>query len=297
LVRFFSQTDKVVLMKLLDVSKSKYHGKNINDVIVPPELRVKLATGIPFIDVALGGGYTPSTAWMVTGDAGCGKSTLMLTIANAFTKQGHVVLYNGREESVFQVRIATERLGLSDGFFFGEDLFVHDLVDHAKKLQARLAAENKSLPIDKQRRVIVIVDSLQCLDSGKYDTGRKTKNTPVQCAQELIKWVKCEGVPEKERVYGVMSFINHVTKSGNFSGENTLLHAVDAHLHFGFDRNKKSEMYGERVLTKLKDRFGPAAPPICLEMGEGGRLAMKEVEENQDLDEEIIDGDLDAVAE
>jgi hypothetical protein len=32
-------------------------------------------------------------------------------------------------------------------------------------------------------------------------------------------------------------------------------------------------------------------------MGEGGRLAMKEVEENQDLDEEIIDGDLDAVAE
>ncbi len=275
-------------MKLLDVAKTKYHGKNITECQVPPELRVKLKTGIDFIDFALGGGLTPSTAWMVTGDPGCGKTTLMLTIANALTKLGHVVLYNGREESVYQVRIATERLGLDSGFIFGEDLFVGDLVDHAKKLQAGLAKENKSLPIEKQRRVIVIPDSLQCLDSGKYDTGRKTKNTPVQCASELIKWAKCEGVPEKERVFGVLAFINHVTKAGNFAGDNTLLHAVDARLHFGFDRNKKSETYGERILTKTKDRFGPAAPPMVIEMGEGGRLAQKIVEEN-DLDEEAAD--------
>lgn len=274
-------------MKLLDVAKTKYHGKNITDVSVPPELRVKMKTGIPFIDFALGGGFTPSTAWMVTGDPGCGKTTLMLTIANAFTKAGHVVLYNGREESVYQVRIATERLGLSDGFIFGEDIFVQDVVEHAKELQAGLAKENKSLPIDKQRRVIVIPDSLQCLDSGKYDTGRKTKNTPIQCASELIKWAKCEGVPEKDRVFGVLAFINHVTKSGNFSGDNTLLHAVDARLHFGFDRNKKSETYGERILVKTKDRFGPAAPPMVIEMGEGGVLAQKDVDApEQDIDDE-----------
>jgi predicted ATP-dependent serine protease len=277
-------------MKLLDVAKTKYHGKNITDVSVPPELRVKLQTNIPFIDFALGGGFTPSTAWMVTGDPGCGKTTLMLTIANAYTKQGHVVLYNGREESVFQVRMATERLGLKEGFIFGEDLFVGDLVAHAKKLQAGLAKENKPLPIEKQRRVIIVADSLQCLDSGKYDTGRKTKNTPVQCAEELIKWAKCDGVPEKDRVYGVMTFINHVTKSGNFAGDNTLLHAVDARLHFGFDRNKKSENYGERVLTKTKDRFGPAAPPMVIEMGPGGVLQQKEVDvDEQDIDEEAAE--------
>lgn len=277
-------------MKLLDVAKTKYHGKNITDVNVPPELRVKLQTGIPFIDFALGGGFTPSTAWMVTGDPGCGKTTLMLTIANALTKAGHVVLYNGREESVYQVRIATDRLGLKDGFIFGEDIFVGDVVEHAKSLQAKLAKENKSLPIEKHRRVIVIPDSLQCLDSGKYDTGRKTKNTPVQCASELIKWAKCEGVPEKERVFGVLAFINHVTKSGNFAGDNTLLHAVDARMHFGFDRNKKSETCGERVLTKTKDRFGPAAPPMVIEMGPGGVLVQKEVDvAEQDIDDEAAE--------
>lgn len=276
-------------MKLLDV-KTKYHGKNIIDVSVPPELRVKIKTGIPFIDFVLGGGLTPSTAWMVTGDPGCGKTTLMLTIANALTKSGHIVLYNGREESVYQVKMATERLGLNDGFIFGEDVFVQDVIAHAKKIQATLAKENKSLPIEKQRRVILIPDSLQCLDSGKYDTGRKTKNTPVQCAEELIKWAKCEGTPEKDRVFGIMAFINHVTKTGNFAGDNTLLHAVDARLHFGFDRNKKSENYGERVLSKTKDRFGPAAPPMVIEMGEGGVLQQKEVDvEEQNIDDEAAE--------
>lgn len=274
-------------MKLLDVAKTKYHGRNINECEVPPELRVKVKTGIPFIDFAIGGGYTPSTTWMITGDPGCGKTTLMLTKANAFTKAGHVVLYNGREESVYQVKIAVERLGLNEGFIFGEDLFVGDLVAHAKKLQASLAKENKTLPIERQRRVILIADSLQCLDSGKYDTGRKTKNTPLQCAEELIKWAKCEGVSEKDRVFGIMAFINHVTKSGNFSGTNALLHAVDARLHFGFDRNKKSDTYGERILTKTKDRFGPAAPPMVIEMGEGGVLQQKDVDvTEQDVDDE-----------
>lgn len=274
-------------MKLLDVAKTKYHGKNITSVEVPPELRVKMRTGIEFVDFILGGGVTPSTAWMVTGDPGVGKTTLMLTVADAFTRSGHVVLYNGREESVYQVKMATERLGLTDGFIFGEDLFVADLVAHAEELQKKLAKENATRPIEKQRRVILIPDSLQCLDSGKYDTGRKTKNTPVQCVQELIKWVKGQNVKGKEKpVFGALMFINHVTKDGHFAGDNTILHAADAHLHFGFDRGKKSETYGERILTKPKDRFGPAIPPIVVDMGQGGRLSQKVIEEKDDLDEE-----------
>jgi DNA repair protein RadA/Sms len=285
-------------MKLLDVAKTKYHGKNITSVEVPPELRVKVKTGVEFIDFVLGGGVTPSTAWMVTGDPGVGKTTLMLTIADAFTKAGHVVLYNGREESVYQVKMATERLGLTEGFIFGEDLFVADLVAHAEELQKGLAKHNVGVPIEKQRRVIVIPDSLQCLDSGKYDTGRKTKNTPVQCVQELIKWVKGQNVKGNQKpVFGALMFINHVTKDGHFAGDNTILHAADAHVHFGFDRGKKSPTYGERILTKPKDRFGPAIPPIVLEMGLGGRLAKKEEEEKPDVDDEVADAELDQAAE
>lgn len=282
-------------MKLLDVAKTKYHGRNINEVEVPPELRVRIKTDIPFIDVALGGGAVPTSCWMVTGDPGVGKTTLMMTIADAFTAQNHVVLYNGREEIVYQMRMATERLGLKHGFIVGEDLFVGELVKHATKLQHQLAKENASLPVEKKRRVILIADSLQCLDSGKYDTGRKTKNTPVQCAQELIKWAKQSDVKnDKDKHYGILMFINHVTKAGHFAGDNTLLHAADARLTFGFDRNKKSVTYGERVLIKEKDRFGTAAPPMIVEMGVGGRLAEKIIEEPEDPEVEDNDVEDDA---
>lgn len=284
-------------MKLLDVTKSKYHGRNVNEVVVPPQLRTKIKTGIPFIDFVLGGGVTPSTCWMVTGDPGVGKTTLMLTIANAFMRAGHVPIVNGREESVFQMKMAVERLGLDSGFILGEDLYVQDLIAHAESIQKKLEKENAGLPIDKQRRVIVIPDSLQCLDDNKYDTGRRTKNTPVNCAQELIKWAKGQTgkvKDENKHAFGVLMFINHVTKEGNFAGDNTILHAVDARLHFGFDRNKKSETYGERVLTKLKDRFGPAAPPMCVEMGVGGTLQEKVIEEEPDVDEEVAEAEREA---
>jgi len=276
-------------MKLLADTKSKFHGKNIMTVVVPPELRIKVKTGEEFIDYTLGGGLTPSTCWMISGDSGCGKTTFVLTIANLLTKQGHVVLYNGREESVYQVKMTCERLGVNDGFIMGEDVFVDDVIDHAKRIQTSLAKENaKEADISKHRRVIIIADSLQALDSGKYDTGRKTKNTPVQCASALIGWAK--GVGEGE-TSGIMLFINHVTKGGHFAGDNTLLHAVDAHIHLGFDRNKKSDTFGERIITKMKDRFGPAVAPMVVEMGEGGRLSKKELDvvESDDEDEEELD--------
>ena len=274
-------------MKLLEETKSKYHGKNIMSVVVPPELRIKVRTGEEFIDHTLGGWLTPSTCWMMSGDSGVGKTTLVLTIANLLTKQGHIVLYNGREESVYQVKMACERLGVNDGFIMGEDVFVDNLIEHARRLQAGLAKENaKQKDISKHRRVIIVADSLQALDSGKYDTGRKTKNTPIQCASALIGWAKSAKEGETS---GILIFINHVTKGGHFAGDNTLLHAVDAWVHFGFDRNKKSDTFGERVLIKNKDRFGPAVAPMIVEMGEGGKLAKRVVEEPVESEDEDED--------
>jgi len=87
---------------------------------------------------------------------------------------------------------------------------------------------------------------------------------------------------------GVVLWVHQVTKGGVFVGDNQVKHAVDLHIHFGFDKDKKSPSFGERILRKEKDRFGPAIDPQCIEMAEGGRLVVKELaesEEDEDIDE------------
>jgi predicted ATP-dependent serine protease len=226
------------------------------------------------VDTLLGGGFTPSIAGFITGDPGAGKSTLVRTLADALTKQGHIVLYNCVEESPFQVKMACERLGLEAGFVIGDDIFVADVIEHAKALQKK---------VKKGKKVFVFVDSLQMLDDGRFDTGKTNKATPVNCGKALIEWAK--------ETFGVVLWVHQVTKAGEFVGDNTLKHAVDMHLHFGFDRDKKSDTFGERVLSKKKDRFGPAASPMVMDMGNGGRLSIKHMEESSEED------DLDIAAE
>jgi predicted ATP-dependent serine protease len=79
---------------------------NILSIKVPDALRHKKATGVSWFDDALGGeGFTPSTSMMLTGGPGCGKTTMLLQIADAITAQGHIALLNTGEESLYQVRM------------------------------------------------------------------------------------------------------------------------------------------------------------------------------------------------
>lgn len=244
---------------------------NINSIQVPEELRVKHPTGIAWMDIALGGGYTATTATMITGSPGAGKSTLVRTVADALSGQGHQVLYNCGEESHFQVKMACDRLGLSNGFTIGNDTFVKDVITHANGLAKRCKANKK---------LFLMCDSLQTLDDQKYDTGKTTKRTPINCAIELIKWAKETG--------NVLVWVHQVTKNGVFVGDNQVLHAVDCHMHFGFDLDKKSDTYGERVLEIKKNRFAfnGAVEPMVLEMLDGGRLSRKVLAIPESVDDE-----------
>ena len=88
-------------------------GTNILKVKVPKALRNKVKSGIDYIDCALGGeGFTPSQVLFFTGTPGAGKTTMMLGLADSLTKQGALVVFNTAEESLFQVKMIAERLGL-----------------------------------------------------------------------------------------------------------------------------------------------------------------------------------------
>ena len=112
-------------MKLNVKNDKIVFGTNILDVKIPDQLRQRNKCGVPFIDDAFGGeGFTPSTISLFTGEPGAGKTTLMLTLADALTSQGYSCLFNTAEESLYQVKLTCERLDIRNGFVAGQETFV-----------------------------------------------------------------------------------------------------------------------------------------------------------------------------
>jgi len=213
-------------------------GTNIADISVPQALRDRKKVGLEWFDDALGGdGFVPSSVMMLTGTPGAGKTTMMLQMADAITKSGHVCLYNTGEESLYQVKMVAERLKLKHGFIAGQDTLVEDLLAHADSLR-------KANP---GKQVFILQDSLQTLDDGKWKDGANSM-TPVRCTEMLTDWAKS--------TYGVVVFIGQVTKSGDFAGKQTILHAVDVRGQLYIDEEKRSDTYGERIFEVTKNRFG-----------------------------------------
>lgn len=214
-------------------------GTNIMGIDVPEALRHRKKSGIEWFDDALGSeGFTPSTSMMLTGGPGCGKTTMVLQLADSIMKAGHIALMNTGEESLYQVKMVVERLRLKSGFIAGQDVMASDVIAHADEL--RKANPNK--------QVFLLQDSLQTLNDGKYKDGGVTGSTPLRCCEMLTNWAKS--------TYGIVIFVGQVTKSGDFAGKNAIKHAVDVHGHLYFDDDKKSETYGERLFEVQKNRFG-----------------------------------------
>src|SRR6516164_2896383 len=74
------------------------------------ELR-RFATGQQELDRVFGGGVVPGSVTLLGGDPGIGKSTLLLQVA-AHAAASAGVLYASGEESVAQVGLRAQRLGL-----------------------------------------------------------------------------------------------------------------------------------------------------------------------------------------
>lgn len=232
--------------------KGLKRGTSIDDIKVPEALRNRKKTGLDFFDAAVGGaGLVPSSVVMLTGTPGAGKTTMLLQLADAITGRGHVCLYNTGEESLYQVKMVAERLKLRNGFVVGQDTLVPDLLAHADHLRAA----------NPGKQVFVLQDSLQTLDDGKWKDGTNSM-TSVRSTEMLTDWAKS--------TYGIVMFIGQVTKSGDFAGKQTILHAVDCRGQLFIDDEKKSETYGERIFEVTKNRFGCSGKSYILGLGTTG---------------------------
>ena len=232
---------------------------NILDVEVPEALRKRIKTGVEYFDDALGGkGFTPSMVTLFTGTPGAGKTTMMLELANSLTGSGSAVLFNTAEESLYQLKMTVERLRLRYGFIAGQETMVPQLLSNCDKIRA--ANPNKHF--------FLIVDSLQCLNDGKYgelNTNTRTAQRAMALITDYCKEHFCNAI-----------IIGQVTKSGQMAGANVLQHMVDAMITLDVER-KDQDLMGCRVLQVEKNRFGGAGHIFFLSLRERGFMEVSRI--------------------
>ena len=173
----------------------------------------------------LGGGLVPGSLTLLGGEPGIGKSTLLLQIA---LNLPYKTLYVSGEESQKQIKMRAERINpINDTCF--------------------ILTETKTQLIFKQIEAvepdIVVIDSIQTLQSDYIESSAGTISQIKECTTELIKFAKETNTP--------VILIGHITKDGNIAGPKILEHMVDTVLHFEGDRN-----HVFRILRANKNRFG-----------------------------------------
>ena len=208
----------------ISLSNEAPWGTKLSKVKIPKLMREKLASNIEWFDGIFGGrGLTPSMSVIFTGTPGAGKTTAALQVADAYEKAGYSVCFNTAEESLFQVGLAAERLRLSADFIVGGERHVPTLLENCDKFLHRKRGNRK--------RMVLIVDSLQCMDDGFYKDGHTNSKTAERVLEQLTSWAKETG--------NIVITICQVTKSGDLAGTQKLKHMIDAMIHLNVETKDK----------------------------------------------------------
>ena len=117
------------------LGKQDSAAKRLSEITIGEELRT--STGSVEFDRVLGGGLIRGALILVGGDPGIGKSTLLLQAMGYLAEQGERVLYLSAEESLSQVKLRAERLGIdADNLYLLAEIYLEHLESAIARLQA-----------------------------------------------------------------------------------------------------------------------------------------------------------------
>ena len=209
----------------------------IKDISTKTEVRLDSKNAE--LNRVLGGGIIPGSLTLLGGEPGIGKSTLALQIALALDVG---VLYVSGEESLQQIKLRANRINKH-----AENCFIH----------AEILLENIIQTIDNIKPELVVIDSIQTIQTEKLESTPGTVSQVRECTTIIQRYAKQTDIP--------FIIIGHINKEGSIAGPKILEHIVDTVLQFEGDRNF---MY--RILRGMKNRFGSTSEIGIFEMKSDG---------------------------
>lgn len=226
-----------------DYREEKKQGRTVALRDVDSSEEKRIITADSELNRVLGGGIVPGSIILVAGEPGIGKSTLFLQ--NGLQLAQLKTLYISGEESEQQIKMRADRIQHQHAHFY---------------LLTETSTQTIFQEIKKLKPDLVIVDSIQTLQSNLIDSPAGSVSQIRECTAELQRFAKETSTP--------VFLIGHITKDGSIAGPKILEHMVDTVLQFEGDRH-----YAYRILRTLKNRFGSTAELGIYEMtGAGMRI-------------------------
>ena len=222
--------------------------KKLGEIVESETVRIR--TKDNELNRVLGGGIVEGSVILVAGEPGIGKSTLFLQAClqmNTIT-----TLYISGEESLQQIKMRADRLKIAnDNFYLLTSTDTQTIFNEIKKIRPQL----------------VVIDSIQTLESQFIESAPGSVSQVRECTAEIVRFAKATNTP--------VFIIGHITKDGNIAGPKVLEHMVDTVLQFEGDRH-----YAYRILRTTKNRFGNGSELGIYEMSEGG---LKQISNPSDI--------------
>lgn len=238
-------------------------GVKIDDV-APSDHKGRVSSGMPDVDVILGGGIVPASVVLIAGQPGIGKSTLLMQLAALIAKSSPTLYVSG-EESAGQVKVRAARLGAGH-----EDLH----------LVSSTSADDIAATIRQGEYKLVIVDSIQTLAMAELSSAPGSVGQITNSSNLLTQAAKATGT--------ALILVGHVTKEGSIAGPKVLEHMVDVVLNLEGDRYG-----GFKVLRAIKNRYGSTNEVAIFEMNDAGLTPVLNpsaalLEERQSTDGSVV---------
>ena len=203
------------------------------------ETEIRIDTKDNELNRVLGGGMVPGAVILLGGEPGIGKSTLLLQLA---LTSDHPILYVSGEESQNQIKLRADRMRETTTFC---------------TVLSETQMANIFKQVKKNPPKIIIIDSIQTLQTSRIESSPGSVTQIRECTSELIQYAKETNTP--------VILVGHINKEGSIAGPKILEHMVDTVLQFEGDRN-----HFYRILRAQKNRYGATSEIGIYEMQQNG---------------------------